>query len=280
MTRSHGSQVTENNASATANHVPWKTRSPFCASVYRRRRSGIATIAATQRRTGCNKVSIGWRRVTRAGETGDPRENPPTSGVVWHDSHVQYGNEKMTAETNQQNFAPKSILVRRLLGEVSEDKPQARSSSVLMNESCMETALSVSVTPRRRLTFAASLSLGLCWWVQASAEAMAHPHHNNIIALFRTLDACSMHGVWAPDAPMAIAMSQYSLHSPTPQQYHRTFSHAGCMQHARSLGAGCSHDYRHVPVLTSLTHTTTISSHFPARWMHAACTEFLRRMLP
>ncbi|KAJ8875163.1 hypothetical protein PR048_023058 [Dryococelus australis] len=34
--------------------------------------------------------------------------------------------------------------------------------------------------------------------------------HSN--ALFRTLDACSMHEAWPPDIPMAIAMSQYSLH--------------------------------------------------------------------
>ncbi|KAJ8880389.1 hypothetical protein PR048_016858 [Dryococelus australis] len=34
--------------------------------------------------------------------------------------------------------------------------------------------------------------------------------HSN--ALFRMLDAFSMHGYWPPDAPMAISMSQYSLH--------------------------------------------------------------------
>ncbi|KAJ8885726.1 hypothetical protein PR048_011924 [Dryococelus australis] len=34
--------------------------------------------------------------------------------------------------------------------------------------------------------------------------------HRN--ALFRTLYASSMHGTWPPDAPMATAMSQYSLH--------------------------------------------------------------------
>ncbi|KAJ8881181.1 hypothetical protein PR048_017654 [Dryococelus australis] len=30
-----------------------------------------------------------WHRNARAGQTEDPRENPPTSGIVRHDSHVR-----------------------------------------------------------------------------------------------------------------------------------------------------------------------------------------------
>ncbi|KAJ8871132.1 hypothetical protein PR048_027436 [Dryococelus australis] len=38
---------------------------------------------------GCSEVSMKQRRNERAGETGDPREKPPTSGIVRHDSHVR-----------------------------------------------------------------------------------------------------------------------------------------------------------------------------------------------
>ncbi|KAJ8894549.1 hypothetical protein PR048_007206 [Dryococelus australis] len=38
-----------------------------------------------------DEVRWGWeqRRNAKAGETGDPRENPPTSGIVRHDSHLR-----------------------------------------------------------------------------------------------------------------------------------------------------------------------------------------------
>ncbi|KAJ8873746.1 hypothetical protein PR048_024580 [Dryococelus australis] len=36
-----------------------------------------------------NEVSMEQRRNTWAGETGDPGENPPTSGIVRHDSHMR-----------------------------------------------------------------------------------------------------------------------------------------------------------------------------------------------
>ncbi|KAJ8867861.1 hypothetical protein PR048_031666 [Dryococelus australis] len=42
-----------------------------------------------ENRRGCSEVDIGRRRDERAQETGDQRENPPTSGVVLHDSHVR-----------------------------------------------------------------------------------------------------------------------------------------------------------------------------------------------
>ncbi|KAJ8897854.1 hypothetical protein PR048_003207 [Dryococelus australis] len=35
------------------------------------------------------EVSMEYRRNERAGETGDPRENTPTHGIVWHDSHMR-----------------------------------------------------------------------------------------------------------------------------------------------------------------------------------------------
>ncbi|KAJ8895362.1 hypothetical protein PR048_000694 [Dryococelus australis] len=35
------------------------------------------------------EVSTQKCRNARAGETGDPRENPPTGSIVWHDSHVR-----------------------------------------------------------------------------------------------------------------------------------------------------------------------------------------------
>ncbi|KAJ8894438.1 hypothetical protein PR048_007092 [Dryococelus australis] len=38
---------------------------------------------------GVIKMSMEQRRNERAGETGDPRENPPTNGIVRHDSHMR-----------------------------------------------------------------------------------------------------------------------------------------------------------------------------------------------
>ncbi|KAJ8879207.1 hypothetical protein PR048_019813, partial [Dryococelus australis] len=35
------------------------------------------------------EVSTEKRRNERVGETGDPRENPPTNGIVRHNSHMQ-----------------------------------------------------------------------------------------------------------------------------------------------------------------------------------------------
>ncbi|KAJ8898255.1 hypothetical protein PR048_003615, partial [Dryococelus australis] len=35
-----------------------------------------------------DEVSMEQRWNKRVGETGDPQENPPTSGIVWHNSHV------------------------------------------------------------------------------------------------------------------------------------------------------------------------------------------------
>ncbi|KAJ8895586.1 hypothetical protein PR048_000922 [Dryococelus australis] len=35
------------------------------------------------------EVNMERRRNERAGETGDPRENPPTNGIVRHDSHLR-----------------------------------------------------------------------------------------------------------------------------------------------------------------------------------------------
>ncbi|KAJ8889711.1 hypothetical protein PR048_009212 [Dryococelus australis] len=34
-------------------------------------------------------VRVEQHRIVRAGETGDPRENPPTSNIVWHGSYLQ-----------------------------------------------------------------------------------------------------------------------------------------------------------------------------------------------
>ncbi|KAJ8866435.1 hypothetical protein PR048_032278 [Dryococelus australis] len=35
----------------------------------------------------CDQVRMEQRRNAKAGEMGDPRGNPPTNGIVWHDSH-------------------------------------------------------------------------------------------------------------------------------------------------------------------------------------------------
>ncbi|KAJ8868665.1 hypothetical protein PR048_030204 [Dryococelus australis] len=46
------------------------------------------------------QLSTEQRRNERAGETGDPRKNPPTSGIVRHDSHVlKSGSTCNTAKT-------------------------------------------------------------------------------------------------------------------------------------------------------------------------------------
>ncbi|KAJ8873855.1 hypothetical protein PR048_024691 [Dryococelus australis] len=35
------------------------------------------------------EVNMEWRRNERAGETGDPQDNPPTNGIVRHNSHLR-----------------------------------------------------------------------------------------------------------------------------------------------------------------------------------------------
>ncbi|KAJ8881454.1 hypothetical protein PR048_017935 [Dryococelus australis] len=53
-------------------------------------------------------LTSGLRLQRGRGETGDPRENPPTSGIVWHDSHVlESGSEPAR---NRARFAVYVIL--------------------------------------------------------------------------------------------------------------------------------------------------------------------------
>ncbi|KAJ8865975.1 hypothetical protein PR048_033499 [Dryococelus australis] len=40
------------------------------------------------------EVSMEQRRDEMAGETGDPQENPPTNGIVQHDSHVRKSGDR------------------------------------------------------------------------------------------------------------------------------------------------------------------------------------------
>ncbi|KAJ8894887.1 hypothetical protein PR048_000194 [Dryococelus australis] len=39
------------------------------------------------------EVTMERRRSERAGETGDPRENPPTNGIVRHDFHMRKSDD-------------------------------------------------------------------------------------------------------------------------------------------------------------------------------------------
>ncbi|KAJ8883346.1 hypothetical protein PR048_015189 [Dryococelus australis] len=52
-------------------------------------RSGVPCDAALRLLVLVIEVSMEQRQNERAGETGDPRENPPTNGIVRHDSHLR-----------------------------------------------------------------------------------------------------------------------------------------------------------------------------------------------
>ncbi|KAJ8869703.1 hypothetical protein PR048_028698 [Dryococelus australis] len=57
------------------------------------------------------EVNMEQRRNERAGETGDPPENPPTSGIVRHDSHiVQSKWEDNVQKTSTRRASPESPL--------------------------------------------------------------------------------------------------------------------------------------------------------------------------
>ncbi|KAJ8884326.1 hypothetical protein PR048_016183, partial [Dryococelus australis] len=65
-----------------------------CAVLRRRQWPALRDLGGSQQRgvetrCGRNKVRMEQRRNARAGETGDPRENPPTSCIVRHDSHLR-----------------------------------------------------------------------------------------------------------------------------------------------------------------------------------------------
>ncbi|KAJ8870856.1 hypothetical protein PR048_027157 [Dryococelus australis] len=81
------------------------------AAEYPRRRSGAVRPAPWPTRSpdlspldfffwGCLKSR---RRNEERGEKGDPRENPPTSGIVRHDSHMR--NSGSNSAGNQTRFA-------------------------------------------------------------------------------------------------------------------------------------------------------------------------------
>ncbi|KAJ8894122.1 hypothetical protein PR048_006732 [Dryococelus australis] len=55
----------------------------------RRGNSFSLTITLREKETGVSDDSMEQRRNERAGETGNPRENLPTNGIVQHDSHTQ-----------------------------------------------------------------------------------------------------------------------------------------------------------------------------------------------
>ncbi|KAJ8877771.1 hypothetical protein PR048_022227 [Dryococelus australis] len=44
-----------------------------------------------------NEVNLEQRRNEGVGNTGDPRENPPTNGIVRHDSHLQKSEDRKSA---------------------------------------------------------------------------------------------------------------------------------------------------------------------------------------
>ncbi|KAJ8870248.1 hypothetical protein PR048_029269 [Dryococelus australis] len=77
-------------------HIPQKTRRPFSdmIPICENPRGDPAGVRARFAWVGGESsepmmVIMERRRNERAGETGEPRENPPTNGFVWHDSHLR-----------------------------------------------------------------------------------------------------------------------------------------------------------------------------------------------
>ncbi|KAJ8873928.1 hypothetical protein PR048_024765 [Dryococelus australis] len=64
--------------------------------------------AADRRPMGDIEVSMEQRRNERAGETGDLRENPPTNGMVRHDSHMRKSG------VTRPEIEPETIYIERL----------------------------------------------------------------------------------------------------------------------------------------------------------------------
>ncbi|KAJ8877890.1 hypothetical protein PR048_022349 [Dryococelus australis] len=58
------------------------------------------------------------RRNERVVEMGDPRENPPTCGIVRHDSHLRKSRSDPAGELGcEVSFATGSQLIRHTLGD-------------------------------------------------------------------------------------------------------------------------------------------------------------------
>ncbi|KAJ8882901.1 hypothetical protein PR048_014732 [Dryococelus australis] len=62
------------------------------------------------------EVSMEKRRNERAGETGDPRENPPTNGIVRHDSHMRKSGERANRSATAAPLSLKAKAVHDKVG--------------------------------------------------------------------------------------------------------------------------------------------------------------------
>ncbi|KAJ8888994.1 hypothetical protein PR048_008488 [Dryococelus australis] len=116
----------------------WTNRTMFNYNTDTNRTSVLAVvdIARSCALMRVMEVSMELRRNERAGETGDPRENPPTNGIIWHDSHMRKSARFLNTESG--NVAEYMYLypiwrgyfpINEVLSAVGEDEMRAKRSS-------------------------------------------------------------------------------------------------------------------------------------------------------